>query len=168
MNSFLQCKNLFLLAQELRYYSYAAGIIFAPTPLPTNPAPFSPTPSTSPPIVHPFFARDGSATAFFDEPNPVGQGTLYYQTMSSARRFDKHSLEVCNCLSSFRGHELYSPPSTQELRVAFLRAGRELDSSQITPTPALGIAPSSSGSPVSTLFGTPGGAFAHSPAVRPF
>jgi len=56
----------------------------------------------------------------------------------------------------------------QELHVAFLRAGRELDSSQITPTPALAIAPSPSGTSIPTLFGTTGGAFAHSPAVRPF
>jgi len=68
----------------------------------------------------------------------------------------------------FRGRGLYSSRSMQELRIAFLRAGRELDSSEIIPTPALGIVPSSSGSPVPTLFGTPGGAFAHSPAVRPF
>jgi hypothetical protein len=68
----------------------------------------------------------------------------------------------------FHDRGLYSSRSTQELRIAFLRAGRELDSSQITPTGTLSIAPSSSGSSVPTLFGTPGGAFAHSPAVRPF
>lgn len=44
--------------------------------------------------MYPFFAKDGSATAFFDEPNPAGPGILYYQTVSAGRRFEKHSLEV--------------------------------------------------------------------------
>jgi hypothetical protein len=119
--------------------------------------------------VHPFFARDSRTTAFFEEANPNGQGTLYYQIMSAAKRFDKHSLEVCICLPLLRacGFNLgWNTFTLQELRVVFLQAGRELDSSQITPVPALGIAPTSS---VSTLFGAAGGGpLTHSPATRRF
>jgi len=139
--------------EELRYYAYAAGMIFPP-PRPTNEtvSPLSePSPPLSP-VVHPFFAKDGMATAFYHEPDS-GQtvATLYYQTISTAKRFNKHCLE--------------------ELRIAFLQAGRELDSSQIIPTPTLGFAPPAAPpSPsIQTLFGSAaGGAFAHSPAVQQF
>jgi hypothetical protein len=141
--------------EELRCYAYAAGVIFPPTPLPTDlvpvalpPIPLSSTSSS--PIVHPFFAKDNHTNAFFHEPNPGGQDILYYQSMSAAKRFDRHSPE--------------------ELRVSFLQTGRELDSSQISPLTAPGISPLSGTPTVPSLFGASGGGsfVRSSPAVRQF
>jgi len=74
---------MFIFLDELRCYTYAAGVTFPPTPLPTDLAPVAlppiPLPSTaSSPIVHPFLARDTRTSAFFQEPNPGGQDNLYY------------------------------------------------------------------------------------------
>ncbi|KZP29646.1 hypothetical protein FIBSPDRAFT_1038692 [Athelia psychrophila] len=149
--------------EELRCYAYAAGVIMPPTPLPLNATPIRLSQAANSrsseavvtPDSYPFFAQDNKNNAFFDEViSGPGSGNLYYQSISASRRYNKHSFE--------------------ELRVSFLATGRELDSSEISPLSAAaatpGISPTPSAAPAFGLFGSPGtgGAFAHSPAVRPF
>jgi hypothetical protein len=157
-------------AQELRYYAYLAGVIYAPqAPVDLPPIP---DPPVSSPVIQPFVAKDSTTNAFFHEADPAKEGsTLCYMTLTASRRFDKHSIEVCGHFVFVRSWSSFRLPyihSIQELRIAFLQAGREIDSSHITPISALGIAPSPATTLSSALFGAPGGAFSHSPAVRPF
>jgi len=146
----------FFSPEELRCHTYAAGVIFSPTPLPTDLPPIPMTPSSplskTPPIIHPFFAKDTPASAFFKEANPIAHGPmLCYCTITANGRYTNHSLE--------------------ELRIAYLQAGRELDSFEISRLADRNGAPSSptssSGSSGSSTVKA-GGIFSHSPVVRPF
>ncbi|KAF7965779.1 hypothetical protein HWV62_41810 [Athelia sp. TMB] len=149
--------------EELRCYAYAAGVIMPPTPLPLDLPPIRLSPATSrsaevlvTPDMHPFFAKDNKTNAFYDEPvDGPASGNLYYHSISASRRHNRHSFE--------------------ELRVAFLTNGRELDSTELLgPLPAAvatpGISPTASTNAPFGLFAASGtgGGFTQSPAVRPF
>lgn len=151
-----------------------------------QPTSSTPTSKSPPLIIHPFYTKDTPETAFFKEINPLAQGQiLYYYSISADWRFKSHSPEVRSRLLFFP--YLYvsllsllikypHPLKFQELRIAYLQAGRELNSAEINPGLAATTAPSSPTTSSSTSSGastiragpTTGGAFSRSPVIRPF
>ncbi|KAG1717331.1 uncharacterized protein EDB91DRAFT_1191766, partial [Suillus paluster] len=116
--------------EELRLYAYLSGNIMPPTPLPSDILP-SDSVSTQVQVLHPFYASDSAATAFTSV-NLTGAPESY-MSISTSSKFDKHSFE--------------------ELRLAYLLAGKELTSIEI-PTRGLLTAPAPAAPP---LFGRPRG-----------
>lgn len=100
--------------EELRLYAYLSGNIMPPTPLPSDILSSDSTPTQ---VLHPFYASDSAATAFTSA--SLGPGPPEsYMSISASSKFDKHSFE--------------------ELRLAYLLAGKELTSIEI---PTRGLLP---------------------------
>ncbi|KAF9235277.1 hypothetical protein BU15DRAFT_65027 [Melanogaster broomeanus] len=104
--------------EELRHYAYLAG-----TNPPISPATAMTNGGVTAAQVHPFVANDSSATAYLTS-NAV-PGPEYMMCISASPKFDKHSIE--------------------ELRIAYLLAGKEVGSTEmlapaaVPPQPAPGL-----------------------------
>ncbi|KIJ66095.1 hypothetical protein HYDPIDRAFT_110250 [Hydnomerulius pinastri MD-312] len=94
--------------EELRHHAYLAGNTVAPTG--TEVVSATANMSSAPVEVHQFFARDSSATAYMTASAMPGTPD-YFMSISTSSKFDKHSFE--------------------ELRIAYLLAGKEVGSSEI-------------------------------------
>ncbi|KAG1734494.1 hypothetical protein EDB19DRAFT_1727302 [Suillus lakei] len=115
--------------QELRLYAYLSGNIMPPAPLPSE---ILSSDNTSTQVVHPFYANDSAATAF-SRASMGPDAPDAYMSITASLKFDKHSFE--------------------ELRLAYLLAGKELTSIEI-PTRGLLPAPAP---PPPLLVGRPRG-----------
>ncbi|KAF8554829.1 hypothetical protein OG21DRAFT_1496741 [Imleria badia] len=108
--------------EELRYHAYLAGNKMPPIAAVDDESTASP--------VHPFYANDAPSTAFMTCTSVSGTPD-YLMSIVASTKFEKHSFE--------------------ELRIAYLLAGKEVGSSEI---PTRGALPAS---PAPTLFGRPRG-----------
>lgn len=115
--------------EELRLYAYLSGNIMPPAPLPSE---ILSSDNTSTQVVHPFYANDSAATAF-SRASMGPDAPDAYMSITASLKFDKHSFE--------------------ELRLAYLLAGKELTSIEI-PTRGLLPAPAP---PPPLLVGRPRG-----------
>jgi hypothetical protein len=101
--------------------------------------------STASPV-HPFYANDAPSTAFMTCTSVSGTPD-YLMSIVASTKFEKHSFEVRRSRVVFLTRLTW----TQELRIAYLLAGKEVGSSEI---PTRGALPAS---PAPTLFGRPRG-----------
>ncbi|KAH7920612.1 hypothetical protein BV22DRAFT_1039664 [Leucogyrophana mollusca] len=146
--------------EELRHYAYRLGNIYMEPPSllgetststtafpPTHPFLSSPALASAPTPAHPFYANDGPSTAYITVPTASAGTPDRLMSICASPRFDKHCFE--------------------ELRVSYLLAGRELDSSEILGPAVSAVPPAPA--PASSLFSRPrGDAFSFSKPLRSF